>query len=60
MSKESMVGHETSNEIMRLCRRVISNRAFITKEDMKILEFLGEKGAYPDKKVLLVENQEIV
>ena len=56
MSKESMVGYETGNEIMRLCRRVMSNRAFITKEDMKVLEFLGNKGEYDDKKVGIVDN----
>lgn len=46
MSRESMSSSYHRKEVTRLCERIISNRAFITNKDMKVLEFLANKGDY--------------
>ena len=49
MSRESMRGISQEREVYALTRKIASNVAFMTKEDIKILEHLAMKGDYPNK-----------
>lgn len=57
MSKLSMMGKSHEQEVISLSKKIMSNAPFITKEDIKILKFLAQKGEYPDKKVTITDNQ---
>lgn len=52
-----MTGPSQSSEIHRLLNRVRQNMAFLNKDDIKILEHLATKGDFPNKKVVLVNNE---
>jgi len=53
MSRESMRGVSQEKEVYALTRKIASNVAFMTKEDIKVLEYLATKGDYPDKVINL-------
>lgn len=52
----SMMGPSDSSEVRFWCQKVISNKAFITKEDIKILKFLATKGDFPEMELVLKEK----
>lgn len=52
-----MMGKSHEQEVISLSKKIMSNAPFITKEDIKILKFLAQKGEYPDKKVTITDNQ---
>lgn len=49
MSKLSMMGQSHEQEVVFWSRKVMANAPFLTKEDIKVLEFLATKGAYPNR-----------
>lgn len=51
-----MTGPYDQEEIQSLCYGIIRNRAFITKEEIKVLEFLSRKGSFEKTKVILVDE----
>ena len=56
MSRQSMRGESQEREVYALTRKIASNVAFITKEDIKILEHMASKGDYPDKTVKMTNK----
>jgi hypothetical protein len=57
MSRESMRGISQEKEVYALTRKIASNVAFMTKEDIKVLEYLATKGDYSDKVIKLVDKK---
>ena len=57
MSRESMRGESQEKEVYALTRKIASNVAFMTKEDIKVLEYLATKGDYSDKVIKLVDKK---
>lgn len=57
MSRQSMRGESQEKEVYALTRKIVSNVAFMTKEDIKVLEYLATKGDYPDKVIKLVDKK---
>ena len=53
-----MRGESQEREVRRLTNKVYSNQAFLTKEDLEVLEFLGNKGSFNDKKVIFAKYKE--
>lgn len=55
MAKDSIVT-ANRNEAHRIIRKVMGNVHCLNNDDLKILEFLGEKGFYEDKKVVIIDK----
>ena len=58
MSKESMRGYSQEKRVYSLTHKIASNVAFMTPEDIKILEYLSTKGDFPDKEIKLIPKVE--
>jgi len=56
MPKDSIIT-APRDEVMRLCRKIISNAHCIDSNDIKILEHLAKKGFYDTQKAKLVPNK---
>lgn len=57
MSK-SFITVSNEEELHRDIKKLFRNLNFLDDNDHKIIKFLGQKGLYEDKKVVLVENKE--
>ena len=56
MSRQSMRGESQEREVYALTRKIASNVAFMTKEDIKVLEHLAMKGDYPEKTIKMTDK----
>lgn len=57
MATQSMVSKSQESEVHFLLRAVKRNIAFLTKQDLQILEHLANKGDYPDKTAILITTK---
>ena len=57
MAHNSIRGDFHQKEVARLARRVIYNAGFLTPDDLKVLEYLSNKGTYPNKKLIFKNNK---
>ena len=56
MSRNSMRGESQEKLVSAVLGRVERNIAFLTQEDIKILEHMSIKGDFDDKKAILVDR----
>jgi len=56
MAHESLCGTSHEKEVIKWAQKLISNRGFITKDDLIILEWMAKKGDYPEAKFKLIKN----
>jgi len=56
MAIHSKVGIYHGNRVAGLLNRVKNNMGYITQEDMEVLEYMANKGAYPEKKAILIDT----
>lgn len=57
--RKSMRGISQEEEVRSLAFRLMSNAAFLSKEDLKVLQFLTTKGDYEDRQVKIIHNNSV-
>lgn len=56
MAQKSMRGESQEKIVSAVLGRVKQNIAFLTQEDIKVLEYMATKGDFPDKKAILAKR----
>ena len=56
MAIHSKVGIYHGNLVGGLLNRVRKNMGYLTQEDIEVLTYMANKGAYPDKKAILIDT----
>lgn len=56
MARNSFIGNHDEGYIYKLLNKIRSNRCFLNKQDIEVLEFLSKKGDFEDKEVAIVNK----